>query len=105
MNQLAAVFADPDSIAENLQKQGGFIPGIRPGRPTSEFLTRIINRLTLAGAMFLGVMAVLPLIVQKGFGIQSITLGGTSLLIAVSVVLETMNQLDAQLVMREYDDV
>lgn len=100
-----AVTFDPDSIAENLQKQGGFIPGIRPGRPTSEFLTKVINRLTLTGAVFLGVMAVLPLIVQNALGIRTITLGGTSLLIAVSVVLETMSQLEAQLVMREYEDI
>lgn len=100
-----AVTFDPHSIAENLQKQGGFIPGIRPGNPTADYLARILNRITLFGAIFLGTVAVLPLIVQNVFDIQALTLGGTALLIVVSVVLETMKQIEAQLVMREYENI
>ncbi|MEK9148035.1 MAG: preprotein translocase subunit SecY, partial [Patescibacteria group bacterium] len=98
-----AVTFDPQAIASNIQKQGGFILGMRPGRPTAEFLYRILNRITLFGAIFLGAIAVLPLAVQAGFGIQAFTLGGTSLLIVVSVVLETLKQINAQLVMHEYE--
>ena len=98
-----AVTFDPDSLAENLQKQGGFILGIRPGRPTADYLARILTRITLAGALFLGVIAILPLIVQSIFPISAFTIGGTALLIGVSVIIETMKQIDAQLVMREYD--
>jgi preprotein translocase subunit SecY len=98
-----AVTFDPDAIATNIQKQGGFILGIRPGRPTAEFLSKILTRITLFGGLFLGAIAVLPLAVQAGFGISTLTIGGTSLLIAVSVVLETMKQIDAQLVMHEYE--
>lgn len=100
-----AVTFDPQSIADNIQKQGGFILGIRPGRLTAEYLARIINRITLAGGIFLGAIAVLPLIVQSTFGIQALRLGGTTLLIVVSVVLETMKQVDAQLVVREYENL
>ncbi len=99
-----AVTFDPKSIADNLQKQGGFVLGIRPGHPTSNFLQFIINRITLAGGLFLGIVAVLPLIVRPIFNIQALALGGTALLIVVSVVLETMKQIDSQLVMREYDE-
>lgn len=99
-----AVTFDPKSIADNIQKQGGFILGIRPGRPTAEFLYSILNRITLVGAVFLGAVAVLPLMVQGVFGIQALSLGGTTLLIVVSVVLETVKQIDAQLVMREYEN-
>lgn len=97
-----AVTFDPQAIADNVQKQGGFILGIRPGRPTADFLYHILNRITLAGALFLGGIAILPLVVRAAFNVQSLQLGGTSLLIVVSVVLETMKQIDAQLVMREY---
>ncbi len=100
-----AVTFDPKAIADNVQKQGGFILGVRPGRPTAEFLYYIINRITLAGGLFLGAIAVLPLMVRGTFGIQALTLGGTALLIVVSVVLETMKQIDAQLVMKEYDSL
>ena len=98
-----AVTFDPEAIATNVQKQGGFILGLRPGRPTAEFLHRVLNRITLFGALFLGAIAVLPIAVQSGLGIQTITLGGTSLLIVVSVVLETLKQVDSQLVMHEYE--
>lgn len=98
-----AVVFHPDRIAENLQKQGGFIPGIRPGRSTSEYLEYIINRITLGGAAFLGIIAVMPLIAQGFTGVGSIALGGTSLLIVVSVVIESVKQIEAQATMREYD--
>lgn len=100
-----AVTFDPKAIADNIQKQGGFLLGIRPGRPTAEFLYRILNRITLAGGLFLGTVAVLPLVVTSAFGIQALTVGGTALLIVVSVVLETMKQVDAQLVMKEYENL
>jgi preprotein translocase subunit SecY len=98
-----AVIFQPEKIAENLQKQGGFIPGIRPGRPTSEHLSFIVNRVILAGALFLGAIAVLPIVVQGATNISAFTIGGTSLLIVVSVVIESMKQVQAQLVMREYE--
>ena len=98
-----AVTFDPKAIADNLQKQDGIILGIRPGNPTADYLYRVLNRITLAGGLFLGVIAVLPLIVQYAFGLQALTIGGTSLLIVVSVLLETMKQIDAQLVMHEYE--
>lgn len=98
-----AVIFDPYKISENLQKQGGFIPGIRPGSATAEYLGRIINRITLAGAVFLGSVAVLPVVVQNVTNIQALTLGGVSVLIVVSVVLEMMKQMQGQLSMRNYD--
>lgn len=100
-----AVTFDPEALASNLQKQGGFILGIRPGRPTAEYLARILSRITLAGALFLGGIAVLPLIVQNVFSIRVLTIGGTALLIVVSVIIETMKQINAQLVMREYERI
>jgi preprotein translocase subunit SecY len=97
-----AVTFDPKSISENIQKQGGYIPGVRPGQPTAQFLTHLLNRVTLVGAIFLGVIAVLPQIVRGATGITAFTVGGTSILIVVSVVLETMKAIDAQLSMYEY---
>ncbi len=98
-----AVTFDPKSISENIQKQGGYIPGIRPGQPTAQFLLHLLNRITLVGALFLGLIAVLPQAVQGLFpGITALTIGGTSILIVVSVVLETMKALDAQVSMYEY---
>lgn len=98
-----AVVFDPAKIAENLQKQGGYIPGIRPGRTTTEFLYRIMNRITLAGSVFLGLIAVLPLVVKAFTGIQALAVGGTSVLIVVSVVIEIVKQIESQLVMRDYE--
>jgi len=98
-----AVTFDPDQISVNLQKQGGFIPGIRPGNSTAEYIKHILNRVVLIGAIFLGVIAVLPILVQSFTGITTLTIGGTALLIVVSVVLETMKQVKSQLVMREYE--
>ncbi len=98
-----AVVFDPKKIAENLQKQGGFIPGIRPGKNTQEYLGRITRRITLFGSIFLGSIAVLPIVVQGFTNISTLTLGGTSILIAVSVVIEMVKQMESQLVMRRYD--
>ncbi len=97
-----AVTFDPKSISENIQKQGGYIPGIRPGQPTAQFLVHLLNRVTLVGAVFLGLIAVLPQIVRGLTGITVLTVGGTSILIVVSVVLEIRKSLDAQLSMYEY---
>jgi len=93
----------PDQIAENLQKQGGFIPGIRPGSHTVEYLKNTTNRIILAGALFLGLIAVLPMVMNSFIGISTLAIGGTSLLIVVSVVIETVNQIDSQLTMRDYE--
>ena len=100
-----AVTFDPKTIAENLQKMGGFIPGVRPGQSTAEFLKHILNRVLFTGAIFLGLIAVLPSIIAGATGVTGFTflIGGTSLLIVVSVVLETMRQINSQLQMREYD--
>jgi len=98
-----AVTFDPKSVAENLQRQGGFIANIRPGEPTITYLNYIVNRITLSGALFLGFIAVLPFIVQGMTGIQTLTIGGTGVLIVVSVVIEIIKQIEAQLVMRDYD--
>lgn len=100
-----SVTFDPKEIAGNLQRSGGFVPGIRPGEPTREFIAKIVNRITLFGALFLGVIAILPIITQAVTGIQTLTLGGTALLIVVSVALESMKQIDSQLVMREYEGI
>jgi len=97
-----AVTFDPKSISENIQKQGGYIPGIRPGQATSEFLMHLLNRITLVGALFLGIIAILPNIVQGFTGITTFTIGGTSILIVVSVILEVLKQVDAQVSMYEY---
>lgn len=99
------VIFHPHQIAENLQKQGGFIPGIRPGVHTAEYLSATTRKIVLAGALFLALIAVLPLVVQYFTGIQALAIGGTSILIVVSVVIETVKQIEAQLTMREYDKV
>jgi len=98
-----SIIFKPDQIAEHLQKQGGFIPGLRPGRNTAGHLSKISSRIMLAGALSLGLIAVLPLIIQGALGITALTIGGTSLLIVVSVVIETMKQIEAQIAMREYE--
>jgi preprotein translocase subunit SecY len=97
-----AVTFDPDTIAKNLQRSGAFIPGIRPGETTSMYLGQVITRITLVGATFLAAIAVLPLMVQGLTGITQLALGGTALLIAVSVVLDLVRKIDAQVSMREY---
>ncbi len=97
-----AVTFDPDSISKNLQRSGAFIPGVRPGAPTSSHISKILIRLTLVGAIFLGLIAVLPLLIQALTGIQSLAIGGTGLLIVVSVVLDLVKKVDAQISAREY---
>jgi preprotein translocase subunit SecY len=97
-----AVTFDPNSIATNLQKNGAFIPGVRPGESTSAYIAKILTRLTLVGALFLGLIAVLPLIMTAVTGVTELAIGGTALLIVVSVVLDLMKKVDAQVSMREY---
>ncbi len=94
---------DPQSIAENLQRSGGFITGIRPGKETASYLNYVLNRITLAGALFLGLVAVLPSMMQILTNSQNLIFGGTAVLIVVSVVLETIKQIEAHLAMRTYD--
>ena len=101
-----AVTFDPKTISENLQRMGGFMPGVRPGKSTADFLKHILNRVLFTGAIFLGVIAILPSIVAGLTGVTGFTflVGGTSLLIVVSVVLDTVRQINAQLQMREYEN-
>lgn len=96
------VVVNPDDMAENMQRSGGFIPGLRPGPQTASYLYKVLNRITLPGSLFLGLVAVLPFIVQHWTGTQSLTLGGTGMLIVVSVVIETIKQVEAQLTMHDY---
>ncbi len=96
------VIFQQQNIAENLQKQGGFIPGIRPGRPTAEYLYKVLMRITLVGALFLGAVAILPFLVRTVTGVQTLSLEATAMLIVVGVGLDTMRQLEAQLLMRHY---
>ncbi len=98
-----AVVFNPKKIAEEIQKYGGFIPGIRPGTPTAHYLNYILTRITLAGAIFLGIIAIFPTIAKEITGIQTLIIGGTGILIVVSVVLETIKAIEAQLVMRNYE--
>lgn len=98
----SAVTFDPEAISTNLQKSGAFIPGVRPGPSTAQFIGHILTRLTLIGALFLGVVAMLPIIMKEITGIAALAIGGTSLLIVVSVALDFIKQIDAQLSMREY---
>lgn len=98
-----AVVFNPEEVAENVQKNGGFIPGLRPGRQTADYLYTVLNRITLPGAIFLGMIAILPFLLQKLTGTQSLTFGGTGLLIVVAVVIETIKQIEAQLTMHDYE--
>jgi preprotein translocase subunit SecY len=97
-----SVTFDPDGMAKNLQKSGAFIPGVRPGDSTAKHIGHILARITLVGGLFLGGIAVLPLIVQGFTGITTLTIGGTSLLIAVSVAIDLVKKIDSQVSMREY---
>ncbi len=96
------IVVNPDDVAENMQRSGGFIPGLRPGQQTANYLYKVLNRITLPGSIFLGIIAVLPFAVKHWTGTQSLTLGGTGLLIVVSVVIETIKQVEAQLTMHDY---
>ena len=94
---------NPEKIADDVKKRGGFIPGIRPGKATAQYLKKIVDRITLAGALFLGLIAILPFLVQTGVGTTALSIGGTGLLIAVSVVLETIRQIESLTVSRSYE--
>jgi preprotein translocase subunit SecY len=97
------VLYQQQNLAENLQKSGGFVPGIRPGRPTQDYITRVLIRITWAGALFLGLIAIVPFIATRLTDVQALTLSSTGLLIVVGVVLDTMRQIEAQLLMRNYE--
>jgi preprotein translocase subunit SecY len=96
------VIFQQQNLAENLQKQGGFIPGIRPGRPTQEYIMRVLVRITWAGGIFLGLVAVAPFFLTRLTNVQALTISSTGLIIVVGVVLDTMRQLESQLMMRDY---
>jgi preprotein translocase subunit SecY len=98
-----AIAFNPQQQADIIRKQGGFIPGIRPGPPTERYLAKVLNRITLPGALFLTCIALVPFLVLKAWNISNFPFGGTSILIAVGVMLETMKQLDSQLMMRNYE--
>ena len=93
---------EPHRVAENLQKSGAFVPGVRPGRETENYIAKVVNRITLPGALFLGLVAVTPFIIQGITGISAILVGGTALLIAVTVILDLIRKIDAQASLREY---
>jgi preprotein translocase subunit SecY len=97
-----AVTFDPDAVSKNLQRNGAFIPGIRPGGHTAEYLGNLVTRLTLAGAGFLGIIAVAPVVMQMITGVTALAIGGTAVLIVVSVVLDLIRRIDAQVSLREY---
>ena len=97
-----AIIFQPEKVAENLQRQGGFIPGIRPGKETEQYLGKVMNRLVFSGATFLGLIAVLPFILQAATGMQALAVGGTSLLIVVSVAIDIARQIEAQITLHEY---
>jgi len=96
---------NPEEVAKNLQRSGGFVPGIRPGESTQKFFGTVVNRITFFGAAFLGLIAVLPIIVQSITGVSVLTISGTAILIVVAVALETMRQVDSQLTVREYEGI
>lgn len=98
-----AVVFNPEKISENLQKQGGFVPGIRPGSQTTKYLSSVLNRITLVGAVFLGLIAIMPSFFQNTLGVANLAIGGTGILIVVSVVLEITRELESQLVMKRYE--
>lgn len=100
-----SVVFNPDDVAENVQKNGGFVPGLRPGKQTADYFYKVLNRITLPGSIFLGLIAILPFVLQQYTGTQALTIGGTSLLIVVAVVIETIKQIQAQLTMHNYDEV
>lgn len=99
----SAITFNPEEIAKNLQRSGGFIPGIRPGENTSQFFSKLMNKTTFFGALFLGIVAVIPLIIQRITGISALHISGTSLLIVVAVILDTFRQINSQITMREYE--
>ena len=99
----ALIFFNAQDISDELKKSGAFVPGIRPGGPTKKYLEFVVTRITFAGAIFLGLVAILPSVAQRFTGISSLAIGGTSVLIVVSVILETAKQIDSMLVGQNYD--
>ena len=93
---------NPVEISNNLKKNGGFIPGFRPGKPTADFIRKVLNKVTLFGAIYLGVVAILPLIIGKAVNVANLAIGGTSVIIVVGVALETVQALESQMLMRQY---
>jgi preprotein translocase subunit SecY len=100
-----AVVFNPADIANNMKKYGGFILGIRPGRPTSDFIERVMSRITLGGSIFLAVIALIPTLMTQIMGITSFYFGGTAVLIVVGVALDTVHQIEGQLLMRHYEGI
>jgi len=98
-----AIVFNPDEVSENIQKNGGFIAGLRPGKQTAEYLYKVLNRLTAFGALFLGLIAVLPFLFRSYTNSQALSIGGTGLLIVVAVVIETIKTVESQLVMHHYE--
>jgi len=98
----ASMSFNPVEVANNLKKNGGFIPGFRPGKPTGDFITKVLNKITMFGALYLSIVAILPIITGNIFGYQSLAIGGTSIIIVVGVALETVKQMEAQMLMRHY---
>ena len=98
----ATIQFNPVEISNNLKRNGGFIPGFRPGKPTSDFIAKVLNKVTLFGAIYLGIVAICPLIVGKILGNSSLAIGGTSIIIVVGVALETVRALESQMMMRQY---
>ena len=98
-----AIIFNPMDVAENVKKYGGFVPGIRPGRPTAEYIDKVLSRLTLAGGVFLALIAVMPNFVIHLTGVTSMWFGGTALLIVVGVALDTMKQIESHLLLRSYE--
>lgn len=96
------IVVNPDEVSENMQRSGGFVPGIRPGKQTADYLYKVLNLITVPGSIFLGLIAVLPFIVQQFTGTQALTFGGAGLLIVVAVVIESIKQVEAQLTMHDY---
>ena len=93
---------NPIEVANNLKKNGGFIPGFRPGKPTADFITRVLHKITMFGALYLSVVAIAPIITGNIVGYGSLAIGGTSVIIVVGVALETVKQMEAQMLMRHY---
>ena len=98
----ATIQFNPIEISNNLKKNGGFIPGFRPGKPTADFITKVLNKITMVGALYLSVVAIAPIITGNIFGYHSLAIGGTSVIIVVGVALETVKQMEAQMLMRHY---
>lgn len=99
-----SVIFQPKQVSENLQKQGGFIPGLRPGKDTAQYINNVLYKITFVGALFLAIIAILPFIVQAITDIKTLVLGGTGILIVVAVVIDTMRQINSQLIMHTYDN-